>query len=292
MGDPGATRGMDWSKKTLKLSTFREEDERQAKASFFIALCSDSPAEYEITTDCAWIAAEKTKGEVSPKAPLETIVLTVDKALAAGAEGELYIRHAEGCVTISVKAPEVLTAGEAGKPFAEANGLIVIDADHFEHKADAAGAQLKVLSGLGRRESALGLYPVLAHFDAPEDAPYVEYVFETKEDADYTSVFQMLPTNSYKYGTVWKLMYSVDGGEVKSLRAIPDDHLPGESEDWAEGVLSHKRDVTDGLHLGAGVHRLRFYGTDAENVLERILLVRKDRRMPGSYLGPAESKRR
>ena len=38
-----------------------------------------------------------------------------------------------------------------------------------------------------------------------------------------------------------------------------------------------------------GINSIVFYGTEVENVLERIIVIRKDKKAPGCYLGPAES---
>lgn len=306
LGDGGETHGMDWTKKLLTIRTYDREDEKLAEAGFFVALCGDEDSEFEITKDKDWLgielpdsAGKKTEGgsqsllgTVTPEVSLITVRITVDKARAKGEEATISVKHSEGCVRILVKAPSLQAADPDVRTchFLEENGRVVIDADHFAKKEDGVASKLLVLSDLGRRESALGLFPLTAHSGKAEDAPYAEYVFRTEEEADYDLIFQMLPTNAYTYGRVWNIVYTLDDGESRSLQAIPADHLPGESADWAEGVLSHKRDVTESVHLLAGDHRLRFCGTDAENVLERILLIRKDTEHPKSYLGPAQSR--
>ncbi|MBR3305867.1 MAG: glycosyl hydrolase 115 family protein [Lachnospiraceae bacterium] len=288
-GDTGETRGLDWTRRPLTVKTYLEEDEHKAKAVFNVALCGDRKAEYEINTECEWISCDAMKGEVDPDTPFKEIIITVDKDKAAGETGILRFTSGEGRVEIRVKAPAV--SSREGTLFAENNGLVVIDADHFSSMKDGKDTKLQVFKDLGRRESAIGLYPFLAHAEKPEDAAYADYEFLVGEEGEYELCFQLLPTNSYYYGKIWKLIYSIDGKPAESLQPIPADHLPGASADWADGVMRHARYVKGSCILDAGKHTLRFYGTDAENVLERVMLVRKGVTAPQSYLGPAESRK-
>ncbi|MBR4182635.1 MAG: hypothetical protein IKQ56_02310, partial [Lachnospiraceae bacterium] len=151
--------------------------------------------------------------------------------------------------------------------------------------------ELKIYEGLGRREDAVGLYPVTTYYQDITGAPYANYAFETGEEGEYTVRFQLLACNPWIEGWRIKLVFSVNGEKEKSVCVLGERFRAGESGDWGAGVLSHVHCVEDRIHLKAGLNRIRVYGTDPENMLERIMVYRDEKAGPVSYLGPDESRR-
>ena len=88
-----------------------------------------------------------------------------------------------------------------------------------------------------------------------------------------------------------KLCYSLGDEVMKRTDAVSDRYVAGESGDWGWGVLNHIHLVSEEVSLKAGSNTLRVYGTDPENVFERIILIRKGAKIPASYLGPDESRK-
>ncbi len=289
VGETGQTRGYEWTKRVLRITKYFDENDRTAKASVFVALCGDQDSTYEISTDCSWIWIEKDSGILTKDNPLTVIDITVDKEAAQGAEGSIFIRSGAGCSEIRVSAPTA--GGSVGDAYLERNGLVAIDAAHFSGKHDTEEASFKVFTGLGRREDAVGLKPVTAYFEDPAKAPYADYSFEIQEDGDYTLVFQLLCCNPWIQGRKIKLCYSLGDEAVRRTAVVSEKYVAGESGDWGWGVLNHIHLVNEEVSLKAGSNTLRVYGTDPENIFERIILVRKGAKIPASYLGPDESRR-
>ena len=286
LGESGSTQGCDWTKKVLNIRNFRKEDAKQAEAGFFIANCGEEKVVYTIESDADWVKCDRSSGQLTLQDSYHEIRVTVLKDNAADGPATITVKYPYGTICIRVEAPKGLPEGAV---FLERNGRIVMDAAHFTAKHDTENAKLYVVPELGRREDGVALYPLTARFEKAEEAPYVEYSFVTQQDGDYEVRFQMLPTNSYLHRVPVKLCYAMDGAAADTLTSIPVSHVPGASWDWAMGVLNHMNIVSAKCTLKAGRHTLRLYGTDPENVAERILLVREGTKWDASYLGPDES---
>ena len=212
--------------------------------------------------------------------------MTVQKDNAAEKPATITVKYPYGTIRILVEAPKGTPEGAA---FLERNGRVVMDAAHFTAKHDTENARLYVVPELGRKEDGVALYPLTARFAKAEEAPYVEYSFVTEQDGEYDLHFQMLPTNSYLHRVPVKLCYALDDQAADTLTSIPITHVPGASWDWGMGVMNHTNLVSTKCTLKAGRHTLRLYGTDPENVAERIHLIREGSKWDTSYLGPDES---
>ena len=53
--------------------------------------------------------------------------------------------------------------------------------------------------------------------------------------------------------------------------------------------MSHVRDIKDTITLEQGKNNITFFGDSEENILEKIILVKKGVSLLPSYLGPEES---
>ena len=295
LGEPGSTQGCDWSGKMLPLRKFRKEDAKCAEAGFFIADCGEQKVSYTIETTADWLKCDRSSGEVSLTDPYHEIRVTIDKDPKNTEPAMILVKYEYGTIRIKVEPPKGAPEGEA---FLERNGCVVMDAAHYAAKQDKDNAKLYVVNDLGRREDGVALYPLTARFENPEEAPYAEYRFVTEQDGNYEVRFQMLPTNTYRHTLPVDLYYSIDGGEIRKVNAIAATRVPGATYDWAIGVLEHMRIVREKRELKAGRHTLRYYGTDPENVAERIMIVRENKQTfmshirpdsGKSYLGPDES---
>ena len=287
-GETGSSRGMEWTKKTLHLNKYEEEDEKTAETYIFAAVCGNEAVKYKIETDSEWITPEVVEGEVSSGHPLDFIKVTVDKTGAAGGTGKLSVVYEGGRVEFVVKAPELTPAVDA---FVERDGSVVMDAAHFSTLKPGDGAELKVFEGLGRREDGLGLYPITSYFSDIQAAPYAEYAFDVKEAGEYKIRFQLLACNPWIEGRRIKLTYSVNEETANSIFVLGEGYRAGESGDWGAGVMCHVHNAEGEVSLKAGRNTVRIYGTDPENVFERIILTRKGSDPSRSYLGADESRK-
>ena len=288
-GEKGSTRGQDWTGKKLYLRKFEEEDGNTAVSYIFVAACTDEAVDYKIEPGDDWISADRYYGTLSADNPLVFIKIRVDKQRAAGAQGSLFVRYDTGKIEFVVKSPD-LTAGTKGA-FIERDGCVVMDAAHYDSVYAGKDASLEIFDNLGRREDALGLIPVTAYYNEVSDAPYADYVFVIGEAGEYTVKFQLLSCNPWIEGRRIKLVYSLNNEPERSVYVVGEGYRAGESGDWGAGVMCHVHYVQDEVKLTGGVNRIRVYGTDPENIMERIMFFRKGTAMPASYLGPDESRR-
>ena len=286
IGENGASRGMEWTKRVLELKRYDREDDEHAWADIFVSSCGREEVEFEIRSGADWLVPEYTKELLSEDDPFRIIELCVDKKAAKGESAKLEIIYPGGKIEFKVNAP---AGSRIGDSFAECDGIVAIDAAHYSGRQDVSGARFCLVPGLGRREDAMALMPVTAYFDKAEDAPYLDYSFNIKEDGEYTVYFQLLSCNPWIRGRKVKLCFSVNSTEIVKCDAVSEKYVAGESYDWGMGVMNHVHLVEADVKLTAGSNNLRFYGTDPENVLERVIIVRKGCKAPGSFLGPDES---
>ncbi len=288
LGQTGESRGLDWTKRTIVLNCFDKEDEDSAVTYIYVAGCGEDEVAYKVENDNAWISADRDSGTVSIDDPLHIIRLTIDKKSADGAEAKFYITCPGARIEFCVCAPE---AGGSGECFRERGGVVIMDAAHFTAKEDTDKAGFTVIPAIGRREDAVGIMPVTAHFDTVLEAPYIDYSFDIAKEGEYTVMFQLLPCNPWTEGRRIKLCYSLNNAAAAKLNVLPENYFAGETYEWGMGVMNHVHYVSDELVLGAGINTLRIYGTDPENLFERIILVRKGVKRALSYMGPDESKK-
>ncbi len=286
VGENASNRGMEWTRRVMELNCYDREDEENAWADIFVSSCGTEDVEFEIRSDSDWLVPEYNKEVLSEDDPFRIIALCANKKASSGKSAKLEVIYPGGRIEFKVNAPVSAGFGDA---FAESRGLVAMDAAHYNAKHDSEGARFCLIPGLGRREDAMAVMPVISYFDNTEDAPYLEYSFKVREDGEYKVYFQLLPCNPWIQGRKVKLCFDVDGSETIECKAVPEGYVAGESRDWGAGVLNHVHLVEASVKLKAGVNNLRFYGTDPENILERIIVLRKGCAVPVSFLGPDES---
>ena len=65
---------------------------------------------------------------------------------------------------------------------------------------------------------------------------------------------------------------------------VGESYEAGVTVDWEQGVLDHVRSVRTAIDCKKGRNTIRFYGTDMENVLEKIIVLREGKDLPAAYL--------
>ena len=274
------------------MSVYKKEDAHTAEGSFFIATRGTERSEYEITVSDAWISVDKEKGTVNTADPFIRVRVAINKdmlekkAESYTAKGEISVKTGCGKVRIEVS---TLVYDENDDVFTEENGMVVINAAHFDSLKDGKCGSFKVLKKLGRNEDAIKLFPVDRSIEDTADAPVAKYSFRITDGGEYRIIFITEAVNPYLHGKGIDITYSVNDGDVKTLRVVDEHFEAGSSYEWGQGVLKHVREPEAEAAFEAGINSLSFYGMRVENVLERILIVKKDVKLPDVYLGPAES---
>ncbi|MBR6403634.1 MAG: glycosyl hydrolase 115 family protein [Eubacterium sp.] len=288
LGDEGATSGQDWTKKKLIITEYLVENDEYAEAEMFLGLTGSVDVDYSVTSDYNWIRTDRESGRLTPEDNLHYLRLTVDKTCLTKEEdsdkitsGTVFIRYPLGTI-------EVQLSVHRSTHLHENDGMVIINADEFcESKPSQDGKEFVVLDALGRDENAIKVFPVTENCNSPENAPYVEYEFDMDFDGRCEVIFQLEPTNPFRFGKRMKIAYLVnsdDTSEVKFEHVVSESYAAGVTEDWMQGVLNHARNVSAYINCRKGRNRLRFYGMDMENVLEKIIILREGRELPSAYL--------
>jgi hypothetical protein len=195
-----------------------------------------------------------------------------------------------GAATIAVSAFKPDLKKTTIKGFAEADGYIAIDAEHYQRQGsakDVSGQQLhwEKIPQHGRSLSSMSVYPIGdQHFESPEQAPYLEYdIFTTtKSKVAITGLFApswpMLPQHGLRYAI------AVDDQPAQIIDLTSDMS----STTWEETVRSDVRRSTSTHEITTpGAHKLRIYSLDPGVTLQKIMLDTGG--LLPSYLGPDES---
>ncbi|HBZ02747.1 MAG TPA: alpha-glucuronidase [Lachnospiraceae bacterium] len=303
VGETGATSGQEWTKETLYIRQFYDGNalSEKQRAQIFVTATGDKETEYRVEVSSEALSVDKSSGVVSQDNPLEYITIEVDKTRLTGADETLSISvvYAGGKADIEI-IPDSIDASVIEQVSAykedkhlenvciESDGIAVLDASHFSSQKDTPDEQFRIVRALGRKEDAVKLYKSKSR-SGDDTYASLDYTFYISESGEYDITFQLLPTHAYEFGKPVRLSFSVNKEEPKNVDIITEDLINGVHNSWSDGVLSHVRLVTETVSLAKGINVIRFIGTAEENVLERILLVKKDSRLLESYLGPDES---
>ena len=291
LGESGATSGQEWcnnKRGNMVLNNYLYEDENKAEAEIFIGLTGNEEVEYTIESEADWISADRKSGKVTPVDNLHYVKVFIDKTKLSETEnsqnissGLLHIRYPLGDIRIELKVHRELYLHEN-------DGMVIIDADKFiDSKESQDGKKYLVLNALGRDESAVKVFPVTENVADVSEAPYVEYEFYMEEAGQCTCIFRLEPTNSFRFGERVKIAYLVNSDDISDVSyqyVVGESYEAGVTVDWEQGVLDHVRSVRTAIDCKKGRNTIRFYGTDMENVLEKIIVLREGKDLPAAYL--------
>lgn len=291
-----STCGEDWTRK--RLFSKRLLDTREESTEIFVGLCSDHAVDFAIACDDDRIRIETEKGTVTPEKPLERITLTLQKdRLYTSPEKKdnpvVNVSYGNACAQIEVLLPDAESADIVNNMsgeniFVEADGIICMHADHYAESYEQDGEHFETLADIAKVASGVKLY---TEADSPvsEDPSWLAYDFCVQQEGEYELIIETEPASARKYCGRIQIGYRMNEDKQKCLEMLPKGYEPGVSGSWEVGVLDHVRRVSAKVNCVHGKNRLKVYALSGENVIERIMIVRKDKEVPLSYLGPAES---
>ena len=198
----------------------------------------------------------------------------------------LLISDRDTTVAVDVFGQAVTTDGLPENTFLMHDGVIAMGAEHYCGKKNTAKGSFKVISGYGKYDAGIKVFPSTADFDEEEDRPEVTYRFLIEEAGEYQVDVITSPFNSVVNHRSVNMM--VQGRKTELL---PEDFRGGDYNDerWCAGVLNQERRRSVTLHFDKGVQELRLGAMEAGVVLERVLIHKPGTVLPNSYLGPEES---
>ena len=181
-------------------------------------------------------------------------------------------------------------APPSGMPrFAEVDGCVSIEAEHFTRNTARNGVQWHVIPGLGRTGDSVAVYPVTAasiegleHIVAT--APRLEYDMTTATAGQVEVTTYCLPTSRIHEGRGLRYAIAIDDERPQ----IVDFNEEAEGPRWSQNVLRNAAINSTMLRIAtAGRHALKIWMVDPGVVIDKIVV--NTGGLKDSYLGPPET---
>ena len=245
-------------------------------------------------TDTPWIILDNTSIQVKSEAKLQ-VRIDWNKVPKGEHTGRIQVTGTGwGGANIAVTAfnPRIKAAALKGKGFVEADGVIAIEAEHFQRQktvtlADGNQLRWEKIPEHGRTLSSISVYPITdQHFARAEDAPYVEYDIFTLDDGEFEIQGIFAPSWPMIPGRGLRYAIAIDSETPQVVDLTADMSNPT----WEETVRTDVRIATTKHKVSrAGAHKLRIYSLAPGVTLQKIVIDTGG--LVQSYLGPQENRR-
>lgn len=203
----------------------------------------------------------------------------------------------------------------------ESQDVVTIEGEEYiTAKPSANGVSWGRIDGYGRYQSAMKMFPttesfttrtgettevktgnqtrIVTAYEAPTDAPYMEYRVYVDEDSDYTFTAYTTTTNNIFKPSDWgyvpvELFYGiqVDDNPIQNINSLPDGKYISYAADgdnrWKDGIMNNIHVSASKEYMSAGIHTVRIYGMHAGLGLERLVI--SNQPLKESYLGPQKT---
>jgi hypothetical protein len=234
-----------------------------------------------------WLQISSVKGTVEFQEEI-TLRCNRQKLTEEIQAARLVITGGETVVAVEIKAKNLDTKDLPPLTFLENNGVIVMEANQFCDKKDAAAGSFTELKNYGRSGVGMKVFPTTANFAERDEKPSLAYRFLVEEAGGYTAEIWLAPTNSVQNKRPLRFLLADSQGGNQVITAVPADFMAGSPSDrrWCEGVLNQIRICKASLTFDKGVREISIGALEAGLVLERVLIYREGRAPLESYLGP------
>ncbi|MDR0290174.1 MAG: glycosyl hydrolase 115 family protein, partial [Treponema sp.] len=127
-----------------------------------------------------WLAISSRKGTVEFQ---EDIAISCNREKLSGETktARLFVKDAETVVAIVIMAKARHSLNLPPMTFLENNGIIVMEANHFAGKKDAAAGRFAELKHYGRSGAGMKVFPATANFSEAAEKPVLSYRFFAEE---------------------------------------------------------------------------------------------------------------
>ena len=247
----------------------------------------DEKLSYTIKTKDNWIKLSSERGTIQFD---EKVYVCIDwqKAPKGRATGEIVISGAgkEHVVKVPVRNDLPEAYG-----FVENNGIVSIEAAHFDKAVNTEDISWITVPNLGRTHSSVTIDPSNAERQTPgDDSPHLEYTFTIFDSADVIVGTYLSPTLNFMKNEGLKYAISIDDEKPQIVNmhegeTQPDWEYP---QWWNTSVADHiKIKTTEHKGLTASQHRLKVWMVDPGVVFQKFVIDAGGLRP--CYLGPPES---
>lgn len=173
------------------------------------------------------------------------------------------------------------------KSFAELNGIISIEAEHFSRKEDKNGFAWQVIKGLGKTGDSVSVFPNAAKTftDLSAVSPRLEYQINVANAAEFDVDLYLIPTQPLFAGNGLRIALSIDDLPPQIVTA--DKETEVSTPKWSMNILNQSTVGRSKIRLKKGEHKLRIFAVDTGVILDKIVL--KAVEPQPSYFGPPET---
>ena len=168
--------------------------------------------------------------------------------------------------------------------FAESNGCVSIEAEHYSRAKNNEFLSWKTIPNLGRTLSGVTTFPVTAATEAYNGA-VLEYDVFLQNSGEAKLTLFLSPTLKYNENKGLRYAVSIDGGEEQIVN-FNQKQTDSEWENWVANNIVHS--VTIHKIEKPGLHTIRYRVLDAGVVLQKLVLDFGGAKP--CYLGVPESK--
>ena len=274
----------DWtfSEKLLQFDPVNDQ-------SYYIEILNRGEEElsYSIKAKDKWIQLSSKSGTIQFE---EKVYVSIDwkKAPKGYATGEIVISGTgqEHVVKVPIRntLPDV-------KGFFENNGVVSIEAIHYDKGVNTDDISWVKVPNLGRTHSSMTISPSNVESQTSgEDSPYLEYTFSIFDTMDIDVNIYLSPTQDFRKSGGLKFAIAVDHEDPKIVNMNEDELVPDwkYAQWWMQSVGDHIK-IRTSEHKGItpGPHKLKLWMVDSGVVIQKIVIDAGG--LKPSYLGPPES---
>lgn len=217
-----------------------------------------------------------------------------ERAPKGSSEAEITIIQLLGGTPVSEKTiraklsnPDV-ELGE--KTYAEANGVVSIEAEHYTASVAKGEYEWKVEKDFGRSGDSVKIYPNLSDSVASpgmNTSAYLEYSVYFENSGEYVVDAYRMPTLN-ELGTM-RFAIGIDESEPQLYRGN-NKYVNNSSgtDAWGKGVLANSERIQGSITVSEpGIHTIRLYNSDPGIVVDKIVISKTGQ--DDSYFGAPES---
>lgn len=251
----------------------------------------NKPFAFKVKSSANWILVSLKKGVVSDEKRLN---VSIDwKKVPQGNNILADITISAVGQTFHVKLNVVNPSNpnrQTLQGFAESNGVVSIEAEHYTSKTTGQQVSWEKIPGLGRTLSAMAPFPTNGKVLAPKtDENSLQYKIYFLTKGEFPVSVYISPTINFVAGQTLKLAVSSDNSEAKILD-IKAGAINGSRDDpkWEESVRSSIRKLVSTIKVdNPGYHTLKIIMIDPIIAVQKIVINTGGEKP--SYLGPTES---
>ena len=278
------TEGGDWTGKRLVMKQFLRQD--QTEGTIVLLNTGKNPVDYEIQCENAGIRFSKRTGTLVKK---EEISVSIEKQMVKSGES-FVIHYAGGNIRCMVEVSGTSLESLPAMTFMEADGITAMEAEHYAKAEEGKSGKFMKLPEYGKTVSGMKAYPCDRSF-VDGDGPKLSYQLWVEKEGEYRIFFYTAPANPLAQWDRVEFGLLVNDEKMQQIPLIPEHYVSGEPscKAWSSMVLDEIRIVEQKVHFKQGVNQIGIQAIKPGFVLEKLVVVREDRELPESYLGPEES---